>query len=52
MPDLAPIDAASWNTYVKNYTRQHELPGEFAILIQDPGADDLDSNHRMEIIDL
>jgi pyruvate kinase len=52
VPVQAPIDATSWNTYVKNYSRQHQLPGDFAILIQGPGADDLDSNHHMEIIDL
>ena len=48
----APIEAASWNADVKNYTQHHQLPGEFAILVEGPSADDLDSNHRMEIIDL
>jgi pyruvate kinase len=52
VPVRAPIEAASWNAYVKNYTQQHQLPGEFAILVEGPRADNLDSNHRMEIIDL
>jgi pyruvate kinase len=48
----APTEAPSWNAYVKNYARQHELPGEFAILVEGPSADDLTRNHRMEIIDV
>ena len=52
VPVRAPLEAASWNAYVKNYTQQHQLPGEFAILVEGPSADNLDSNHRMEIIDL
>jgi len=45
-------EATSWTTYVRKYTRQHQLPGDFAILINGPGAGDLESNHRMEIVDL
>jgi hypothetical protein len=51
VPVRAPTEATSWTTYVQKYTRQHQLPGDFAILINGP-AGDLDSNHRMEIIDL
>src|SRR5436190_4585214 len=43
---------ASWNGYVKDWVRNHELPGCFAILTQRPSANDPESNHRMEIIDL
>ena len=43
---------ASWNGYVKDWVRNHELPGSFAILTQRPSANDPDSNHRMEIINL
>ena len=52
VPVRAPTGATSWTTYVQQYTRQHQLPGDFAILISGPGAGDLDSNHRMEIVDL
>jgi hypothetical protein len=52
VPVRAPTEATSWTTYLREYTRQHQLPGDFAILINGPGASDLDSNHRMEIIDL
>jgi pyruvate kinase len=47
-PDLP----ASWNAYVKEWVRRHELPGGFAILTQRPTASDPESNHRMEIINL
>jgi len=43
---------ASWNGYIKDWVRNHELPGSFAILTQRPSANDPESNHRMEIIDL
>jgi pyruvate kinase len=44
--------AASWNSYVKDWVRGHALPGAFAILTQRPSANDPESNHRMEIINL
>jgi hypothetical protein len=37
---------------VKEWVKRHELPGGFAILTQGPSADDRESNHRMEIINL
>ena len=43
---------SSWNAYVKDWVRRHELPGAFAILTQRPSANDPESNHRMEIINL
>jgi pyruvate kinase len=52
MPQCVPESPKSWNTYVKNWVRQQELPGEFAILTQRPSANDPESNHRMEIINL
>ena len=48
----APTEAASWNAYVKNYIQQHQLPGEFAILVEGASADAVERNHRMEIIDV
>jgi pyruvate kinase len=45
-------DPASWNAFVKDWVKRHQLPGAFAIFTQRPSAKDLDSNHRMEIIDL
>jgi hypothetical protein len=32
--------------------KRHDLPGGFAILTQRPSANDPESNHRMEIINL
>jgi len=42
----------SWNGYVKDWVRHHELAGAFAILTQRPSVHDPESNHRMEIINL
>jgi pyruvate kinase len=42
----------SWNSYVKDWVRSHQLAGGFAILTQRPSVMDPESNHRMEIIDL
>ena len=52
MPVHQPEPPASWNSYAKDWVRQHELTGAFAILTQRPSASGSDSNHRMEIIDL
>lgn len=43
---------ASWNGYVRDWVRQNELSGEFAILTHRVPADDPAGDHRMEIIQL
>jgi pyruvate kinase len=43
---------ASWNGFVKEWVKGHDLPGGFAILTEGPSANDQESNHRMEIINL
>jgi pyruvate kinase len=52
VPVWLPSPPPSWNAYVKDWVRQHELPGDFAILTQRPSPNDPESNHRMEIINL
>jgi pyruvate kinase len=52
VPVHLPKPPASWNGFVKDWVRRHDLPGAFAILTQRPTAGDPESNHRMEIIDL
>jgi pyruvate kinase len=52
IPVHQPEPPASWNSFVKEWVKRHELPGGFAILTQRPSANDPESNHRMEIIDL
>ena len=52
VPVHEPNRPASWDDYVKDYVRQFQLPGAFAILTQGPTAKDPSINHRMEIIDL
>ena len=52
IPVHEPNAPASWNAFVGDWVRQHQLPGAFALFTQRPSAKDSDSNHRMEIIDL
>jgi pyruvate kinase len=52
IPVLEAEPPGSWNAYVKNWVRSHNLPGSFVILTQRPSANDPESNHRMEIINL
>ncbi len=52
MPVHEPNPPESWNNYVKDWLRGHQVPGDFAILAQRPSAKDPESNHRMEIINL
>jgi pyruvate kinase len=52
LPAHEPKAPASWNAFVKDWVRRHELPGAFAIMAQRPSASDPESNHRMEVINL
>lgn len=52
IPVHQPEPPASWNAFVKDWVKIHDLPGAFAILTQRPSANDPESNHRMEIINL
>jgi pyruvate kinase len=47
-----PNPPLSWNAYAKEWVGRHELPGEFAILTRQPSANEAESNHRMEVINL
>ena len=53
---VAPVHQAappvSWNGFVRDWVRQHELPGGFAILTQPASEGQPESNHRLEIINL
>lgn len=42
----------SWNAYVKDWVQRHQLAGDFALLTERPTEKDLESNHRLEIINL
>lgn len=52
VPLHEPDPPSSWNAYVKEWVREHELPGEFAILTRQPSANEAESNHRMEVMKL
>ena len=51
-PESAVRPNLSWDGFVRERVRQHKLPGDFAILTQQPTANDPESHHRMEIINL
>jgi pyruvate kinase len=52
MPLVDPNTPASWNVFIKDWVKKHQLPGEFAIFTQRASGKDQDNNQRMEIIDL
>ncbi len=52
VPVPEPEPPLSWNAYVKAWVQDHQLTGEFALLTQRPTEKDLESNHRLEIINL
>jgi len=52
IPVCEPAPPASWNAFVRDWVRRHELRGSFAVLTERPWTDDPNSNYRMEIVDL
>ena len=52
VPVHEPNPPTSWNAYLRDWLRRHQVPGSFAILAQRPAANDPESNHRMEVINL
>jgi pyruvate kinase len=42
----------NWKSYVKEWLRRHNIPGDFVVLTEGPSTKHPDANHRMEIIDL
>jgi len=51
-PAQVSLAPPSWPDYVRQWVKDHSLPGEFAILTQGPTAADPTSSHRMEVINL
>jgi pyruvate kinase len=52
IPVLEANTPASWNAFVKDWVRRHQLDGEFAILTERPSVAEPGGNHRMEIVNL
>ena len=52
VPVHMPDPPASWNTYAREWVRDEQLSGAFAILTQRSTPGDPESSHRMEIVDL
>ena len=51
-PVHLPAAPPSWSDYVKDCVRQYQLSGSFAMLTRQPSANDPESHHRLEIINL
>jgi pyruvate kinase len=41
-----------WNAYVRQWVRDHDLPGKIAVLTEGPSPSHPEANHRMEIVEL
>jgi pyruvate kinase len=52
VPVHQPSQPASWDPYVQDWVRRHQLPGAFAIFSEEPSAAQPHINYRMEIVDL
>lgn len=48
-PVHLPTPPPSWNAYVRDWLRTHDLPGDFAVLTQ---RTEEEGNHRVDFIDL
>ncbi len=51
-PVHEPEHPEDWNTYAKEWSRDHELSGNLALLTEGPSSKFPNSNNRLEIIDL
>lgn len=51
-PVHEPEHPENWNTYTRKWLKDHELPGQFALLTEGPSSRFPNSNNRLEIIDL
>jgi pyruvate kinase len=51
-PVHQPTAPPSWNAFVKDWVREHQLPGGFAFLAQRPSAAEPERDQRLEIINL
>jgi pyruvate kinase len=47
-----PAATCSWNEFVKDWVREHQLDGAFAILTQRPSPNHPEINDRLEIVNL
>jgi len=45
-------DLEDWSDFVRDWHRQHPLPGEMVLLTEGPSKEHPDTNHRIEIIEL
>jgi pyruvate kinase len=52
VPVHEPDDPDSWNRYAASWVREHNLPGELALLTAGPSPRHAGANHRVEFIEL
>jgi pyruvate kinase len=45
-------DPDDWTVFARDWVKDHELPGDFAILIEGPSPRNPQANHKLEIVDV
>jgi pyruvate kinase len=51
-PVYEPDHPDDWNTFIRNWLKEHDVEGDLVILTEGPSRKRPDTNNRMEIIDL
>src|SRR5262245_25157402 len=51
-PVYEPNPPASWRTYVREWLKDHEISGEFALVTHGPSPQEEKASHRMDVIEL
>ena len=47
-----PVDPETWDDFVRSWLAEHDLSGNYAMLVAGPSQENPDANHRLEIIEL
>ena len=51
-PVCAPEDPEEWTVYAREWVKDHDLTGDFVILIEGPSPRNPEANHKLEIVDM
>jgi pyruvate kinase len=51
-PICEPEDPEYWTVYAREWVKDHDLTGDFVILIEGPSPRNPEANHKLEIVDM
>ena len=51
-PVCEPEDPEDWTVYAREWVKNHDLTGDFVILIEGPSPRNPNANHKLEIVDM